>query len=221
MCPRLHGRDSWGRETARRETHASGYVWISVCSVFEGLQIIYSPFRRRELFSFDRFIWRWSASCAIASRNIDDAYIHGPSRFSLCLSLLTYSFPFRATNLGSFAALWTLCLCLSLSFYLRLGVFKKWARTLFLRGPPLPRPPPPPFRSSRDSSDRGPVLVVVVVVVVSAGVACNVPHQRMCKNSRERNRGGFRGGFEAHEGGETRKTVSAKDENGRKWDRER
>ena len=66
-----------------------GYIWISVCSVFEGLQIIYSPFRRRELFSFDRFIWRWS-SRAIAPRNIDDVYTHGPSRlffFSLSLSL--------------------------------------------------------------------------------------------------------------------------------------
>lgn len=104
MYSRLHERDSWGRETARRETCTHmGYVWISVCSVFEGLQIIYSPFRRRELFSFDRFIRRRSAPCAIAPRNIDDAYIHGPSRLFFFLS-----FPFtilflplgRATDLG-------------------------------------------------------------------------------------------------------------------------
>ena len=83
-----------------------------MCSVFEGLQIIYSPFRRRELFSFDRFIWRRSAPCAIASRNIDDAYIHGPSRLFLSpsLSVLFLSLE-RQTSTRSQP-------CLSLSLYL-------------------------------------------------------------------------------------------------------
>lgn len=63
-----------------------GYVWISACSVFEGLQIIYSPFRRRELFSFDRFIRRRSVGRSVglrycAARNIDVPISPRPSRF--------------------------------------------------------------------------------------------------------------------------------------------
>lgn len=165
-CDRM--ADSWAeKQHVEKRTHM-GYVWISVCSVFEGLQIIYSPFRRRELFSFDRFIRRRSGR-AIAPRNIDGAYIHGPSRlfffflpFSISFSLC--SRPWLARSPGR---------------SLRLGVLKNEPGHYFYAAlQPGRGPPPPPFRSNRDSSDRGPVLLAVV----SAGTACNVPHQRMCKN---------------------------------------
>lgn len=105
--------DSWAEKRYIEKRTHMGYIWISVCSVFEGLQIIYSPFRRRELFSFDRFIWRWS-SRAIAPRNIDDAYIHGPSRlFFFSLSLF---FPLPH-NPSSYAVLTPPSLSLSLSLY--------------------------------------------------------------------------------------------------------
>lgn len=49
---------NWRSRRTRAYAHVIRYVWISPrgrCSVFEGLRIIYRPFRRRVLFSFDRF----------------------------------------------------------------------------------------------------------------------------------------------------------------------
>lgn len=171
--------DSWTEKRYIEKRTHMGYIWISVCSVFEGLQIIYSPFRRRELFSFDRFIWRWS-SRAIAPRNIDDVYTHGPSRLFFFSLSLSFSLPH---NPSSYAVLTPPSLSISFSFSLSaIGVLKNDPGhyfyavlhlffLFFLSGPAVIRVTTSPV-----------LLLLVVVVVISAGAAYNVPYQRMCKN---------------------------------------
>lgn len=153
-------------------------------SVFEGLQIIYSPFRRRVLFSFDRFIrWRTESRTdrptdrrpigAIAPRNIAPPH-HPRAPISPRPSLF---FPPRSQRVLTTPS-----------------------------PPPCPSGPvagaalknepghyfcAPPLRGSC-TTDRSSLPLFLsypaapsslpAADVVSAGAACNVPHQRMCKN---------------------------------------
>lgn len=154
-------------------------------SVFEGLQIIYSPFRRRVLFSFDRFI-RWRTESRTDRPTADRSgllrpvisrprttpahlYLPRPSLFFPPRSqrvLTTPSPPPCPSGPVAGAALKN-----EPGHYFCAPPPRGSCTTdrsslpLFLSYPAAPSPPPP-----------------AATDVVSAGAACNVPHQRMCKN---------------------------------------
>lgn len=130
-------------------------------SVFEGLQIIYSPFRRRVLFSFDRFTSgggppTTARTCArLLRRNI-------VPRARTYISMRPSLFSRRVLEhqlIGGYGE----------ALKNEPGHYFCTSSSLLHR---LTRPASPFLLPSRLSFPPD---------VVSASVACNMPHQRMCK----------------------------------------
>lgn len=159
-------------------------------SVFEGLQIIYSPFRRRVLFSFDRFI-RWRTRESRTDRPTADRsgllrpVISRPRTTRAHLYLHVRHFFFRLARRVLTTPSPPPCpsgpvagaalknepghyFCAPPLFVAPARLTDPVSLSFSLILPPLPLPLPAPRRRHPD--------------VVSAGAACNVPHQRMCKN---------------------------------------
>jgi len=128
-------------------------------SVFEGLQIIYSPFRRRVLFSFDRFTSDGGPTadqhrtCArLLRRNIAPARAH----------------VYLYASVTFFSAVLTTASSVDTGEALKNEPGHYFCISLSLPYAGLTRPASPSLSSTPK--------------VVSVGVACNMPHQRMCKN---------------------------------------